>query len=220
MNKDSSKSTVKLVNIEKIVNMIPHRYPMLLIDKVEDLVLGESATGIKNVTANENFFTGHFPSKMVMPGVLMIESMAQTCAVLVIETLGKTAEGSLVYFMSVDGAKFRKPVIPGDQLKFRVEKIKNRAKVWKFQCKGYVEDELVSEAVISAIETFGDTSKLSDNSNLIPSASMIFITPSNFIIFCPADCPNFIVQKSPSLRLYLLIKLSLILPPYHILNNL
>ena len=151
MNKDSSKSTVKLVNIEKIVNMIPHRYPMLLIDKVEDLILGQSATGIKNVTANENFFTGHFPSKMVMPGVLMIESMAQTCAVLVIETLGKTAEGSLVYFMSVDGAKFRKPVIPGDQLKFHVEKIKNRAKVWKFQCKGYVEDELVSEAVISAM---------------------------------------------------------------------
>ena len=151
MNKDISKSTVKLVNIEKIVNMIPHRYPMLLIDKVEDLILGESATGIKNVTANENFFTGHFPSKMVMPGVLMIESMAQTCAVLVIETLGKTAEGSLVYFMSVDGAKFRKPVIPGDQLKFYVEKIKNRAKVWKFQCKGYVEDELVSEAVISAM---------------------------------------------------------------------
>ena len=151
MNKDSSKSTVKLVNIEKIVNMIPHRYPMLLIDKVEDLILGQSATGIKNVTANENFFTGHFPSKMVMPGVLMIESMAQTCAVLVIETLGKTAEGSLVYFMSVDGAKFRKPVIPGDQLKFHVEKIKNRANVWKFQCKGYVEDELVSEAVISAM---------------------------------------------------------------------
>ena len=151
MNKDISKSTVKLVNIEKIVNMIPHRYPMLLIDKVEDLILGQSATGIKNVTANENFFTGHFPSKMVMPGVLMIESMAQTCAVLVIETLGTTAEGSLVYFMSVDGAKFRKPVIPGDQLKFHVEKIKNRAKVWKFQCKGYVEDELVSEAVISAM---------------------------------------------------------------------
>ena len=151
MNKDSSKSTVKLVNIEKIVNMIPHRYPMLLIDKVEDLILGESATGIKNVTANENFFTGHFPSKMVMPGVLMIESMAQTCAVLVIETLGNTAEGSLVYFMSVDGAKFRKPVIPRDQLKFHVEKIKNRANVWKFKCKGYVEDELVSEAVISAM---------------------------------------------------------------------
>tara|TARA_B100001996_G_scaffold261354_1_gene203585 strand:+ start:140 stop:607 length:468 start_codon:yes stop_codon:yes gene_type:complete len=151
MKKNGSKKTVKLVNIEKIVNMIPHRYPMLLIDKVEDLLLGQSAVGIKNVTANENFFTGHFPSKMVMPGVLMIESMAQTCAVLVIETLGKNAEGSLVYFMSVDGAKFRKPVIPGDQLKFHVEKIKNRANVWKFQCKGYVESDLVSEAVISAM---------------------------------------------------------------------
>ena len=136
MNEDISKKTVKLVNIEKIVNMIPHRYPMLLIDKVEDLILGQSAVGIKNVTSNENFFTGHFPSKMVMPGVLMIESMAQTCAVLVIETLGKSAEGSLVYFMSVDNGKFRKPVIPGDQIKFNVDKIKNRGKVWKFQCKG------------------------------------------------------------------------------------
>ena len=151
MNEDIRKKTVKLVNIEKIVNMIPHRYPMLLIDKVEDLILGQSAVGIKNVTANENFFTGHFPSKMVMPGVLMIESMAQTCAVLVIETLGKSAEGSLVYFMSVDSGKFRKPVIPGDQIKFNVDKIKNRGKVWKFQCKAYVENELVSEAIISAM---------------------------------------------------------------------
>ena len=151
MNEDIRKKTVKLVNIEKIVNMIPHRYPMLLIDRVEDLILGQSAVGIKNVTANENFFTGHFPSKMVMPGVLMIESMAQTCAVLVIETLGKSAEGSLVYFMSVDSGKFRKPVIPGDQIKFNVDKIKNRGKVWKFQCKGYVDNELVSEAIISAM---------------------------------------------------------------------
>ena len=139
------------IDKKKIESLLPHREPMLLIDKVEDLILGQSATGIKNVTANENFFTGHFPAKMVMPGVLMIESMAQTCAVLVIETLGKSAEGSLVYFMSVDGAKFRKPVIPGDQIKFNVDKIKNRGKVWKFQCKGYVENELVSEAVISAM---------------------------------------------------------------------
>ena len=151
MNEDIRKKTVKLVNIEKIVNMIPHRYPMLLIDRVEDLILGQSAVGIKNVTANENFFTGHFPSKMVMPGVLMIESMAQTCAVLVIETLGKSAEGSLVYFMSVDSGKFRKPVIPGDQIKFNVDKIKNRGKVWKFQCIGYDDNVLVSEAVISAM---------------------------------------------------------------------
>ena len=143
--------TVDYIDVEKIVKMIPHRYPMLLIDKVVDIVVDQSAVGIKNVTANENFFTGHFPSKMVMPGVLMIESMAQTCAVLVIETLGKEAEGSLVYFMSVDGGKFRKPVVPGDQLKFHVNKIRNRSNVWKFKCKGYVEEELVAEATISAM---------------------------------------------------------------------
>jgi 3-hydroxyacyl-[acyl-carrier-protein] dehydratase len=142
---------VDYIDVEKIVKMIPHRYPMLLIDKVVDIVLDQSAVGIKNVTANENFFTGHFPSKMVMPGVLMIESMAQTCAVLVIETLGKEAEGSLVYFMSVDGGKFRKPVVPGDQLKFHVNKIRNRSNVWKFKCKGYVEEKLVAEATISAM---------------------------------------------------------------------
>ena len=143
--------TIDLIDVEKIVKMIPHRYPMLLIDKVVDIVLDQSAIGIKNVTANENFFTGHFPSKMVMPGVLMIESMAQTCAVLVIETLGAKAEGSLVYFMSVDGGKFRKPVIPGDQLKLHVDKIKNRSNVWKFKCMGYVDEVLVAEATISAM---------------------------------------------------------------------
>jgi len=147
----SNSKTIALIDIEKIIKMIPHRYPMLLIDKVIDIVLDQSAIGIKNVTANENFFTGHFPSKMVMPGVLMIESMAQTCAVLVIETLGSRAEGSLVYFMSVDGGKFRKPVVPGDQLKFHVDKIRNRANVWKFKCMGYVEKELVAEATISAM---------------------------------------------------------------------
>jgi 3-hydroxyacyl-[acyl-carrier-protein] dehydratase len=143
--------SVNYIDVEKIIKMIPHRYPMLLIDKVIDIVIDQSAVGVKNVTANENFFTGHFPSKMVMPGVLMIESMAQTCAVLVIETLGKEAEGSLVYFMSVDGGKFRKPVVPGDQLKFHVNKIRNRSNVWKFKCKGYVEEELVAEATISAM---------------------------------------------------------------------
>ena len=147
----SNSKTLDLIDIEKIVKMIPHRYPMLLIDKVIDIVLDKSAIGIKNVTANENFFTGHFPSKMVMPGVLMIESMAQTCAVLVIETLGSRAKGSLVYFMSVDGGKFRKPVVPGDQIKFHVDKIRNRSNVWKFKCMGYVEKELVVEATISAM---------------------------------------------------------------------
>ena len=104
----SSKANLNSVDIEKILKILPHRYPMLMIDKVKDIVSDSSAVGIKNVTANEQYFIGHFPNKMVMPGVLMIEAMAQTCAVLVIETIGKMSEGSLVYFMSVDGAKFRR----------------------------------------------------------------------------------------------------------------
>ena len=111
---------IDAIGIEKIVKMIPHRYPMLLIDKVIEVKKGKSAIGIKNVTANENYFTGHFPGKMIMPGVLIIESMAQTAAVLVVETLGPKADGSLVYFMSVDGGRFRKPVIPGDQIKIHI----------------------------------------------------------------------------------------------------
>ena len=131
--------------------MLPHRYPMLMIDKVTEIVTDNSAVGIKNVTANEQYFTGHFPNKMVMPGVLMIEAMAQTCAVLVIETIGKMSEGSLVYFMSVDGGKFRKPVIPGDQLKIKVIKEHNRGNVWKFSCACFVDETKVSEANITAM---------------------------------------------------------------------
>ena len=147
----SSKTTLNSVDIEKIVKMLPHRYPMLMIDKVKDIVSDSSAVGIKNVTANEQYFIGHFPNKMVMPGVLMIESMAQTCAVLVIKTIGKMSEGSLVYFMSVDGAKFRKPVIPGDQLIIKVMKEQSRGNVWKFACICFVDDIKVSEAIITAM---------------------------------------------------------------------
>ncbi|MBV17309.1 MAG: 3-hydroxyacyl-[acyl-carrier-protein] dehydratase FabZ, partial [Thalassospira sp.] len=102
------------VDIQRIMEMIPHRYPFLLIDKVIDIAPGESATGIKNVTMNEPQFTGHFPQQPIMPGVLIIESMAQTAAILVVQTLGEGAEGKLVYFMSIDSARFRKPVTPGD----------------------------------------------------------------------------------------------------------
>ena len=96
--------------------MIPHRHPFLMIDKVVDVVANEQATGIKNVSINENYFQGHFPTRPVMPGVLIIEAMAQTAAVLVVHTLGPEAEGKLVYFMSVDNARFRRPVFPGDGL--------------------------------------------------------------------------------------------------------
>ncbi|MBY0430782.1 MAG: 3-hydroxyacyl-ACP dehydratase FabZ, partial [Rhodospirillales bacterium] len=104
----------KVIDINRVMQMIPHRYPFLMVDKVVQLVPNESAVGIKNVTINEPFFQGHFPQRPIMPGVLIIEAMAQTSAVLVVETLGEQAKGKLVYFMSVEGARFRRPVTPGD----------------------------------------------------------------------------------------------------------
>ena len=139
------------INIERIMKMIPHRYPFLLLDKMQAVVLGESAVGIKNVTINEPFFQGHFPEKPVMPGVLIIEAMAQTCAVLTVETLGEKAEGKLVYFMSIDECRFRKPVGPGDVLNIHVNKDRSRANVWRFKCEAKVDDTLVAEAIITAM---------------------------------------------------------------------
>lgn len=139
------------INIQRIMQMIPHRYPFLLIDKMRDIVPGESATGIKNVTMNEPFFIGHFPGAPVMPGVLIIEAMAQTCATLVVHTMGANAEGKLVYFMSIESAKFRKPVGPGDQIHIKVQKIQNRRNVWKFRCEAMVDDAKCAEADICAM---------------------------------------------------------------------
>jgi 3-hydroxyacyl-[acyl-carrier-protein] dehydratase len=110
-------TAIGTIDIGRVMELIPHRYPFLLIDRVDDVVLGESAVGVKNVSVNENFFQGHFPNHPVMPGVLIIESMAQTAAVLVVETLGPAMFGKLVYFMSIERAKFRRPVVPGDQLR-------------------------------------------------------------------------------------------------------
>ena len=131
--------------------MIPHRYPFLLIDRVQDVVPETSATGIKNVTINEPFFPGHFPDKPIMPGVLIIESMAQTAAVLVVSGLGTETEGKLVYFMSVESARFRKPVIPGDRLEIKVIKRQSRGSVWKFEGQAYVQNILVAESGFTAM---------------------------------------------------------------------
>ena len=131
--------------------MIPHRYPFLLIDRVQDVVPETSATGIKNVTINEPFFPGHFPDKPIMPGVLIIESMAQTAAVLVVSGLGTETEGKLVYFMSVESARFRKPVIPGDRLEIKVKKRQTRGNVWKFDGQAYVQNILVAESGFTAM---------------------------------------------------------------------
>lgn len=140
-----------VIDIEGIMKAIPHRYPFLLIDKVIDVEKGVKATGIKNVTMNENFFQGHFPAKPVMPGVLIVEAMAQTAGVIVVDSLGEEGQGKLVYFMSIESAKFRKPVGPGDVLQLRCTAVASRKNVWKFDCEAYVEDTKVAEATISAM---------------------------------------------------------------------
>lgn len=138
------------LDVDGIKRMIPHRFPFLLIDRVIDILAETSAIGIKNVTANEPHFVGHFPRHPVMPGVLVIEAMAQTAAVLAVATLGTRAEGSLVYFMTIDQARFRKPVVPGDQLRIEIVKQQRKLGVWKFAGRATVAGNLVAEAIISA----------------------------------------------------------------------
>jgi len=144
-------SRVETFDIAQIMRAIPHRYPFLLVDRVVEVVKNESAVGIKNVTINENFFQGHFPEHPVMPGVLIIESMAQTAAVLVVESLGPDARGKLVYFMTVENAKFRKPVVPGDQMRVHVVKEKQRGNIWKFHAEAKVDGKVVAEASYAAM---------------------------------------------------------------------
>ena len=140
-----------VLDIARIMHAIPHRYPFLMIDRVVDVVRDRSATGIKNVSVNEHFFPGHFPGHPVMPGVLIIESMAQTAAVLVVETLGPQAAGKVVYFMTIEGAKFRRPVVPGDQLRVHVTKVRSRGNVWKFSGVARVDGTSVAEATYAAM---------------------------------------------------------------------
>ena len=139
------------IDIERIMQMIPHRYPFLMIDRVVEVVPDATAVGIKNVSINEPYFQGHFPQRPVMPGVLIIDAMAQTAAVLVVHTLGLNAEGKLVYFMSVDNARFRRPVLPGDQLRIHVSKERSRGNVWKFSGEAKVNGTLVAEATYAAM---------------------------------------------------------------------
>ncbi len=148
---DASEAQPIEIDIQRVMEMIPHRHPFLMIDKVVDVVANAHATGVKNVSINEHFFQGHFPTRPVMPGVLIIEAMAQTAAVLVVHTLGPEAEGKLVYFMSVDNARFRKPVFPGDVLHVRVTKQRHRGNVWKFEGRAEVRGKLMAEAVFAAM---------------------------------------------------------------------
>ncbi len=145
--------SIEPIDVTRIMEMIPHRYPILLVDRLVDYVANESAVGLKNVTMNEPHFMGHFPGKPVMPGVLIVEAMAQTSAILVVQTLGEEAEGKVVYFMTIDDARFRKPVVPGDSLYIHVEKIKQRGPVWKFKGVAKVGDTVCAEATFSAMLT-------------------------------------------------------------------
>jgi 3-hydroxyacyl-[acyl-carrier-protein] dehydratase len=139
------------IDIARIMHAIPHRYPFLLIDRVIGLVRNKTCVGVKNVSVNESYFRGHFPNHPVMPGVLIIETMAQTAAVLVVETLGPESAGKVVYFMSIEGAKFRRPVVPGDQLLVQCDKERNRGNVWKFHAIARVEGAACAEATFAAM---------------------------------------------------------------------
>lgn len=145
------QSELPSYDVEGIKSLIPHRDPMLLLDRIVNIVEGQSILGIKDVTGKEDFFRGHFPSHPVMPGVLIVEAMAQSAACLVVHTMGDTAKGKVVYFMSIEEAKFRKPVVPGDVLYLQCDAQRSRGNVWKFKGVGTVNGQKVAEATYSAM---------------------------------------------------------------------
>ncbi|MEM7428825.1 MAG: 3-hydroxyacyl-ACP dehydratase FabZ [Pseudomonadota bacterium] len=146
-----SENKVSPLDITRIMEMIPHRYPFLLVDRILEINRGESAVGLKNVTMNEPHFMGHFPGLPVMPGVLIVEAMAQTAAIVAVDALGDEVEGKVVYFMTIEDARFRRPVTPGDALHIHVEKTQSRGTVWKFRGEARVEGKLCAEAKFGAM---------------------------------------------------------------------
>jgi 3-hydroxyacyl-[acyl-carrier-protein] dehydratase len=151
MAEDTPAKTLMSADIARIMKLLPHRYPFLLIDKMIDMDGEESGSAIKNVTINEPFFQGHFPGKPVMPGVLLVEAMAQAAGALVLNHLGDAHAGKLVFFMSIDKARFRKPVLPGDVVHFHVKLSNKRAPVWKYCAEAHVDGKKVAEAEIGAM---------------------------------------------------------------------
>lgn len=147
----ADQETVEGLDLEWIMRMIPHRYPFLMIDRILRMEPGKSAIGQKNVSINEPFFQGHFPARPIMPGVLLVEAMAQTAAVMVVHTLGMVDQGKLVYFMTVDNTRFRKPVVPGDVVELHVDVIKHRGPVWKFNGAAKVGDQICAQSEFSAM---------------------------------------------------------------------
>ena len=151
MNDVSPKRELRSADIARVMKLLPHRYPFLMIDKIVDMDGDNSAVGIKAVTINEPFFQGHFPQFPVMPGVLLIEAMAQTAGALCADNLGEKYEASLVFFMTIDKAKFRRPVVPGDTVHFHVKKVRSRGRVFRYGCEAKVNGQLVAEAEVQAM---------------------------------------------------------------------
>jgi 3-hydroxyacyl-[acyl-carrier-protein] dehydratase len=151
MPEAASRETLGTADIARVLKLLPHRYPFLMIDRIIDIDADNSATGVKNVTFNEPFFQGHFPNFPIMPGVLLIEGMAQTAGAICVAALGEVYQPQVVYFMGIDKAKFRRPVVPGDTVHYHVRKIRNRGPVWRFACEAKVNGTLVAEGEISAM---------------------------------------------------------------------
>ena len=137
------------INIEEIQELLPHRYPILLVDRVTEIGLGDSISAYKNITTNEPFFMGHFPGKQVMPGVLIVEAMAQASGILGFKTMDKKPEdGSIYYFVGADNLRFKRPAVPGDKLILNSKVVTNKKGIWKFDCNAMVESELIAKATI------------------------------------------------------------------------
>lgn len=148
---DVKARSLDVIDIERILNLLPHRYPFLMIDRIVEIDGDNSAVGIKNVSINEPHFQGHFPGRPVMPGVLILEAMAQTAGAICIAAAERQPSPSVVYLTSIDGAKFRRPVVPGDTLRIHVRKQRQRMNLWKFEAEAEVDGTIVAEAVISAV---------------------------------------------------------------------
>ena len=151
MSATTGGTAMTALDIGRVMAALPHRYPMLLVDRVEDLVLDTSIVAIKAVTINEGFFQGHFPGRPIMPGVLIVEALAQAAGILAVESLGLAGSGKLVYFMAIDGAKVRKPVEPGVLLRLEASFVQKRASVCKFAGRATVDGQLVAEANFTAM---------------------------------------------------------------------
>lgn len=151
MSDDVAATSIGPLDIKRVMAALPHRYPMLLVDRVEELVIDQRITAIKAVSMNEEFFQGHFPGRPIMPGVLQVEALAQAAGVLAVESLGLAGSGKLVYFMSIDGVKFRKPVEPGVLLKLEVEFVQKRSRVCKFAGKATLNGEVATECEFTAM---------------------------------------------------------------------